>query len=781
MKRNIKQTLFAPALLLLAATLGMAGCTNDDTFGRLPEGSIPLEVGEVTVAGMKTNTRAAIGENAATGYTGIRKSTFVNGDELALTLSNDGGTTNTTITATLTGGAWVLSDKTYVIPGTTTITAAYTAAEQTTGIKPDALEATTYTLTGQKVTFAMKHANAMIDITIPAGVTVTDITVTAHNGAADETLTTIAEDEADGTVHYRTIALPGTASNPGTVKSITAVINSVSYVATLATPLPVAANNKYPISLTFKENKLTATVGTAALDWGMGGITDVGLPAGYTRVIRTPEDLAQFAKDVNDDDTGTGARAAIAIQTADLDMSKLKPAAEAGTNPLTNSAYTYTATADNWVPIGQSAGKAFTGKYNGNGYSISNLTITTGTLSGLFGNLSGAAITGIHLRGYSANGPDAGGTLAANAEAGSVITLCSATGTLITGRSYHNSVGGFIGSIVSSAVTRCSADVDVTMNGEGYNELGGFIGTASTGSIVAGCSATTDIAWNSSSISVEKISGFISWIIDSAVFGCYYNGTMQDTDHAAFAMFNSDMGIAAGSSATSCYSTVEGSFFINAQAVITDCAYAHTNVSPPDFTITGVTGDVTPANAYGILTASNGALADVKTLHWSKEDGYTLTEVTRPWYATEIWKDNGTDAPTLDMTYEGFDGTYEGQPANLLEISGQTAYWVAPVDAETSISWNDMMAKINTVCPEGWKVPTKDEFKAMTGITVESSWVTTNYPAIAAAFPAVNRYWSSTEFDTSYAWILYVNDSSRSSFFGNGKTNSERVRCVRKK
>ena len=69
------------------------GCTADDDFGRLPQGSIPLRVGDVTVAGMKpgtrgtggnASTRAPISEDTASGYTGIRKSHFVNGDVLNL-------------------------------------------------------------------------------------------------------------------------------------------------------------------------------------------------------------------------------------------------------------------------------------------------------------------------------------------------------------------------------------------------------------------------------------------------------------------------------------------------------------------------------------------------------------------------------------------------------------------------------------------------------------------------------------------------------------------------
>ena len=786
MKIKNNTILFVFALSTLASTLGSCR-SEDDVLNGLPQGSVPLVLGDVTVAGAQTvnnraaggNTRAAISENA-TGYTGIRKSRFVDGDVLNLTLSNGSGSGNgesTSVTATLISGKWVLNPaKVFITPGVTTVSATHTATEQTAGIATDDLAAAhadcVLTAATGKLAISMKHAGAMIDITPGAtdGATITSITLAANNGTTDVTLATVVEEVADGN-HYRTIALPGT------VKSLTAVINGQSYVATLATPLTVEANKRYPVSLTFKENKLTATVGAASINWGAGATVNV-VPAGYTRVIRTPEDLAQLAKDVNDD--AAGARTAVILQTADLDMSRLKPVAEAGINPLTGTAYTYTATADAWVPIGNSEPAAFRGKYNGDGRTISNLKVTTGEYSGLWGYLSAASLTGIHLRDFTANGPSGGGALANQAAAGSVIALCSATGTLTTNGSYHHSVGGFIGVIDASTVTRCSADVDVTMNGEGYNELGGFIGKG-TGSIIAGCSATADIAWNSSSESVEKISGFIGWLLGSKVFGCYGNGTMQDATHAAFAMYNSN---ASDNAAISCYSTVEGGFFINVQVTITDCAYAHTDVppSPPTPAITGVTSNVTPATAYATLTASTAttSLADVKTLHWSTADGYTLTPVTSTWDSDAIWKENGTAAPTLDLTYEGWDGKYEGQTPNLLAIAGQTAYYVAPVNAKNAdVTWDEAM--VPGVCPKGWHVPTKDEFVAMTGLPANGRYSDENLDAIIAAFP-VDCYWSSTvdELSDTSACLLATYDNN-ACVTVDTKSISYSVRCVRKK
>ena len=792
------------------------GCTADDDFGRLPQGSIPLRVGDVTVAGMKpgtrgtggnASTRAPISEDTASGYTGIRKSHFVNGDVLNLTLSNDGGTTNTAITATLTGGAWVLSEKTYVI-SSTTIRATHAGTEVTAGIKPDALEADTYTLTGDKVTFNMKHAHAMIDITLPtgtlpAGVTLTSITLAANNGTADETLTTIIEEEADGSRHYRTIALPGTTATPGSVKSLTAVIGGRSYVATLATPLTLEANKKYPISLTFKENKLTATVGTASTNWGMGDTID-GLPAGYDRVIRTPEDLAQFAKDVNDDATVTGACLLKVLQTADIDLSQLKPANEAGTNPLTGTPYTYTATKDAWVPIGTNTWNSvsrvnnrFMGTYNGNGHTISNVKLigdSEGNIA-FFRIVENGTLTGIHLRNVQADISRSEylhiSALACIVKGTSTVALCSATGSLkakVTGGSTNQVVemGGLIYSIEEyTSVTRCSADVDVQAEATDRVYAGGFACVGyGTNAIIAGCSSTGDVSYTSLN---NEAGGFLGYITDCGtvtVTDCYCSGTLKDDTGYGFVGELTDA--ATSVTLSGCYSTSTSltggnldftSFYDVYDASMhhfADCASTATQAT----TISGITGGVAIGNLYAAVTASNASLADVKTLHWSTADGYTLTPVTRDWYAADVWKDNGTAAPTLDLTYEGWDGTYEGQAPNELAISGKTAYYVAPVDASTGTEWGNI--NFSTICPAGWHVPTKDELVAMIGLTAGDAPAGTNYDVIKAVFPAGGNYWSSTE-SGSNAWSLYVRTDGTSSILTSSKTYSSRVRCVRKK
>ena len=638
---NLKQSL-ASAVFTGLFALCFAGCTNED-FPSHPEGSIPLELGDVTVAGM-TTTRAAITEDPATGYTGIRKSRFVNGDVLKIESTNprSGGTVTSTDNATLTGGAWVLDAKVYVIPGTTTIKATYSPTAPT-GMLPDRLAADSYTLVGQKLKLDLKHVNALVDITCPAGITPTDITLIANDGNADQSRTAAAEEESDGTIHYRSILAPGT------VKSITATINGNTYIATLTPALTVAANKRYPVALTFKTGELSATVGTGELNWGAGGDVDL-LPPGYDFYISTPEDLAQYAKDANDDATGTGARTALVLQTANIDLSTLKPLADAQRdNPEKN--YTYTATADNWVPI-----EEFLGTYNGNGYSISNLKIDTQeNKTGFFYNAFGdCLLTGIHLRDVDIKGEGHIGSLAGYFSNGT-ITLCSATGSINSVSGDSDYIGGLIGGMGGSAhITRCSANVAISSTSTNADtRLGGLIGYENSGgdmSFIIGCMATGKVTGAGGCCT-----GLVGEVEYSTILGCVATGEVISSVGTAYALTGTVLGGGGGGGVIwvmSCYAKGKDGMEFGSDTDINYfwCAYTGSLSTTPS----GVTGNTADANLYTTITASAAAVADnVNTLHWSRAEGYTTNLVNATWHALSLWKDNPGAAPTIDMTYEG--------------------------------------------------------------------------------------------------------------------------------
>ncbi len=117
---------------------------------------------------------------------------------------------------------------------------------------------------------------------------------------------------------------------------------------------------------------------------------------------------------------------------------------------------------ETWIPISNSWGNAFRGSFNGNGYTISNLSTTGNTTAGLFGNvINGGKIENV------------------------VISDAEVTGTGYT--------GAVVGQMYSSTISKCVVkDSKITDNGA-WGRAGVIAGFISDGTI-EGCSVTnTDV------------------------------------------------------------------------------------------------------------------------------------------------------------------------------------------------------------------------------------------------------------------------------------------------
>ncbi|MFZ9695783.1 MAG: hypothetical protein ACO3AY_07920, partial [Chitinophagaceae bacterium] len=141
-------------------------------------------------------------------------------------------------------------------------------------------------------------------------------------------------------------------------------------------------------------------------------------------------------------------------------------------------------TATGWVPIGNS-GVRFSGNYNGNGNTISNLTITAAATTanrGIFGYINGATIRNLRVEninltfsGTSSNYSlgTGSGCFIGQALSNNTIENCSAVNCTSTGVPWYNAI--FIGDIGSNGnnITNC-------------NLVGGVINTQSTGALMVG-------------------------------------------------------------------------------------------------------------------------------------------------------------------------------------------------------------------------------------------------------------------------------------------------------
>jgi uncharacterized repeat protein (TIGR02543 family) len=152
----------------------------------------------------------------------------------------------------------------------------------------------------------------------------------------------------------------------------------------------------------------------------------------------------------------------------------------------------------------------FTGTYNGNGYTISGLTISRSSTSlvGLFGKTNNATISNLGLTGASVSGFHYTGILSGTCNGTTTVSQCFATGTV---SSTGSSVGGLIGELASGGtVTNCYAIATVSTTASA--NIGGLIGfnyaTVSycyaSATVTAGGGAIGGLLGNSTTVSTAS-------------------------------------------------------------------------------------------------------------------------------------------------------------------------------------------------------------------------------------------------------------------------------------
>ena len=146
----------------------------------------------------------------------------------------------------------------------------------------------------------------------------------------------------------------------------------------------------------------------------------------------------------------------------------------------------------NWTPIGSSSGAAFAATFDGDGYTISGLTVTGGNAAGLFGFVgSGGVIRDLGLLNASVTTnilSGAAGAIVGVLASGAEVNSSYAAGGTISGAANSARVGGLVGG--NGGTIRASyATSAVTISGApNSNRLGGLVGN-NTGSIIASYAA----------------------------------------------------------------------------------------------------------------------------------------------------------------------------------------------------------------------------------------------------------------------------------------------------
>ena len=189
----------------------------------------------------------------------------------------------------------------------------------------------------------------------------------------------------------------------------------------------------------------------------------------------------------------------------------------------------------NWNPIGDQTNR-YTGRFNGNGFTVSNMTITgTGHRIGLFATISSAArIESVGVIDASVTSTNATGYAGALVgDSAGVIVACWSTGS-VTATNY---VGGLVGSS-SNSITSSYSTAAVT----GVARVGGLLGTkAAAGSITDSYSTGTVTRSSGTATTIgglvgESTSGtgaVTTSYYDSTTSGCVSAGSNGCTTSAA--------------------------------------------------------------------------------------------------------------------------------------------------------------------------------------------------------------------------------------------------------
>ncbi len=168
---------------------------------------------------------------------------------------------------------------------------------------------------------------------------------------------------------------------------------------------------------------------------------------------------------------------------------------------------------DGFSPIGNSTTK-FTGSFDGDGHTISGVTIDRSTnYVGFFGVIDNGNLTGLGLTAIDIScGSYSGGLVGINQNGGSV-SNCYITGTISSSGSY---VGGLVGGNIytSSEIANCYSTVNVSISGTMAGSLAGY----SYEAILSNCYSTGSVSAS------DYVGALCGRLTRGSVNNCYATG-----------------------------------------------------------------------------------------------------------------------------------------------------------------------------------------------------------------------------------------------------------------
>ena len=228
-----------------------------------------------------------------------------------------------------------------------------------------------------------------------------------------------------------------------------------------------------------------------------------------------------------------------------------------------------------WTPIGKDDNKAYTGTFDGNGKTITGLTVTGSyKYAGLFGDIDeNGTVKNVVLEGVQITSDNSSGYAGGVAgDSWGTIENCSVSGS-VSGTTF---AGGVVGSQWGGSITGCNSSATV----KGVIFAGGIAGETNSGASLTGCYATGDVTVENDGTNNSHAGGVVGYNGGGTLTACYATGNVIGTGTGTDPIY---VGGVTGS---------------NNLGILTACYHAKGDVSGP----TGTTGGVAGRNFKGSMS-----------------------------------------------------------------------------------------------------------------------------------------------------------------------------------
>ena len=486
-KRHSIHLLLAAAALLLAT----AACTKDELADgdRLPEGQYPLEIARITlsVEGGEAQPWGAPATRVSETVDGTG-SVFDTGDPFTVQIIDDG---TETATYTVQDDGTATSDAPLYWTNTTpnrTVSAWYPATDGTLDLG-DQSQSLAYLLGGSGT------GDYQTPVTLTFAHRLAKVRVTPTGDALGEVQSLQLYTYTQCTYEKGTV-VQGSQEGWIEMKKCEYTENGNAITCWEANVVPDYEITKLQANGTEERNLSAAITPEAGKFYNITlnkdkGYTDDG-QGNYT--VTSAEGLKNIAKLVNEE-WKLGINITL---TADIDLKGI-----------------------DWTPIGKDDNKAYTGTFDGNGKTITGLTVTrSNRYTGLFGFIKGTVknvvLTEVNITSGTFVGGVAGWSFGGNIE------NCSVSGS-VSGSS-GSDVGGVVGYQQVGSITGCSSSATV----KGTERAGGVVGVTNGGTTpLTACYATGNVTVENDGTSNAWAGGIVGMNGTGTLIACYAAGNVS--------------------------------------------------------------------------------------------------------------------------------------------------------------------------------------------------------------------------------------------------------------